>query len=201
MTAVEFWFEFASTYSYPAAMRVERVAAAAKVAVIWRPFLLGPVFGKQGLADSPFNVYEQKGRYMWRDMARICEADGLDFKKPTVFPQNGLKAARIALLGMDEGWGADFARAVYQANFVDGALISDDGVLADLLSTLKLDVTTTLERAYAQDNKDRLKAQTEGAWEKGLFGAPSFTVGDELFWGNDRMETAIAWAVSEAAKN
>jgi len=194
MVAVEFWFEFASTYSYPAAMRVERVAAAAKVQVIWRPFLLGPVFGKQGLTDSPFNVYEQKGRYMWRDLARICEADGLAFKKPNVFPQNGLKAARIALLGMEDGWGPDFARAVYQANFVEGALISDDDVIADLLSTLKLDVAATLERAYAQDNKDRLKAQTEGAWEKGLFGAPSFTVGDELFWGNDRMETAVAWA-------
>ena len=194
MAAVEFWFEFASTYSYPAAMRVEQVAAAAKVQVIWRPFLLGPVFGKQGLTDSPFNVYEQKGRYMWRDMARICEVDGLEFKKPTVFPQNGLKAARIALLGMDEGWGPDFARAVYQANFVEGALISDDGVIADLLSTLKLDVAATLERAYAQDNTARLKAQTESAWEKGLFGAPSFTVGDELFWGNDRMETAVAWA-------
>jgi 2-hydroxychromene-2-carboxylate isomerase len=200
MAKVEFWFEFASTYSYPAAMRVERVAAEANVQVIWQPFLLGPVFGKQGLTDSPFNVYEQKGRYMWRDMARICEVDGLEFKKPTVFPQNGLKAARIALLGMDEGWGPDFARAVYQANFVEGALISDDGVIADLLSTLKLDVAATLERAYAQDNKDRLKAQTDRAWEKGLFGAPSFTVGDELFWGNDRMETAIAWAASGSAK-
>lgn len=194
MAAVEFWFEFASTYSYPAAMRVERVAAAASLQVIWRPFLLGPVFGKQGLTDSPFNVYEQKGRYMWRDMARICEGDGLVFNKPSVFPQNGLKAARICLLGMDEGWGPAFARAVYQANFVEGALISDDGVIADLLSTLKLDVAAILERAYAQDNKDRLKAQTESAWEKGLFGAPSFTVGDELFWGNDRMETAVTWA-------
>lgn len=200
MAAIEFWFEFASTYSYPAAMRVERVAAEANVQVIWQPFLLGPVFGKQGLVDSPFNVYEQKGRYMWRDLARICDADGLDFKKPDVFPQNGLKAARIALLGMGEGWGPDFARAVYQANFVDGALISDDGVIADLLSTLKLDVGATLERAYSQDNKDRLKAQTDSAWEKGLFGAPSFTVGDELFWGNDRMETAIAWAASVSAK-
>lgn len=196
MAAVEFWFEFASTYSYPASMRVEKVAAASGVDVIWRPFLLGPVFGKQGLTDSPFNVFEQKGRYMWRDMARICEADGIEFKKPELFPQNGLKAARVALLGMDEGWGADFVRSVYRANFVDGLIISDDAVIAGLLGALGQDPGAVTEKAYAPDNKDRLKAQTDRAWDMGLFGAPSFTVGDELFWGNDRMETAIEWAAN-----
>lgn len=196
MASVEFWFEFASTYSYPASMRVEEVASAAGVEVIWRPFLLGPVFGKQGLTDSPFNVFEQKGRYMWRDMARICAADGIEFNKPELFPQNGLKAARVALLGMEEGWGPDFVRAVYRANFVDGLTISDDAVIARLLEGLGQDPGFVTTKAYAPENKDRLKAQTERAWDMGLFGAPSFTVGDELFWGNDRMEAAIEWAVS-----
>ncbi|MCE7998942.1 MAG: 2-hydroxychromene-2-carboxylate isomerase [Rhodobiaceae bacterium] len=196
MASVEFWFEFASTYSYPASMRVEDVASAAGVEVIWRPFLLGPVFGKQGLTDSPFNVFEQKGRYMWRDMARICAADGIEFNKPELFPQNGLKAARVALLGMEEGWGPDFVRAVYRANFVDGLIISDDAVIARLLGGLGQDPGIVTTKAYAPENKDRLKAQTERAWDLGLFGAPSFTVGDELFWGNDRMEAAIEWAVS-----
>ena len=103
---VEFWYEFASTYSYPAAMRVERAAAEAGVDLVWRPFLLGPIFGAQGWNDSPFNIYPAKGKYMWRDMARLCEAQGLTLKTPPVrFPQNGLKAARLALLGQDEGWG------------------------------------------------------------------------------------------------
>jgi len=196
MAAVEFWFEFASTYSYLAAMRVEKVAAASGVEVIWRPFLLGPVFGKQGLTDSPFNVFEQKGRYMWRDMARICAADGIDFNKPEMFPQNGLKAARVALLGMEEGWGPDFARAVYRANFVDGLIISDDAVIEKLLVRFDQDPAAVTQKAYAPENKDRLKAQTDRAWDMGIFGAPSFTVGDELFWGNDRMETAVTWAVN-----
>ncbi len=196
MSAVEFWFEFASTYSYPASMRVEKVASASGVEVLWRPFLLGPVFGKQGLADSPFNVFEQKGRYMWRDMARICEADGIEFNKPELFPQNGLKAARVALHGMAEGWGPDFVRAVYHANFVDGLIISDDAVIASLLDGLGQDPVAVTEKAYAPENKERLKVQTDRAWDIGLFGAPSFTVGDELFWGNDRMETAIEWAAS-----
>lgn len=196
MAAVEFWFEFASTYSYPASMRVERVAAAAGVDVIWRPFLLGPVFGKQGLTDSPFNVFEQKGRYMWRDLERLCKADGIDFKKPDLFPQNGLKAARVALLGMEEGWGPDFARSIYQANFVDGLIISDDAVIADRLVALGLDPRAVTEKAYAPENKERLKVQTDRAWDLGIFGAPSFTVGEELFWGNDRMENAMAWAAT-----
>ena len=196
MAAVEFWFEFASTYSYPAAMRVERVAAASGVELVWRPFLLGPLLGKQGLTDSPFNVFEQKGHYMWRDMARICEADGIDLKKPAIFPQNGLKAARVALLGMDEGWGPDFVRAVYQANFVEGRTISDVAVIENILEALWLDSGGTFEKAMSSENKERLKTQTDAAWDKGIFGAPSFTVGDELFWGNDRMETAFDWAVS-----
>ena len=196
MGVVEFWFEFASTYSYPASMRVEKVAAAAGVEVIWRPFLLGPLLGKQGLTDSPFNVFEQKGRYMWRDMARICEGDGIAFNKPSIFPQNGLKAARVALLGMEEGWGPDFVRAVYRANFVDGLVISDDAVIEKLLARFGQDPAAVTQKSYAPENKDRLKAQTDRAWYMGLFGAPSFTVGDELFWGNDRMETAIEWAAN-----
>ena len=72
--AIEFWFEFASTYSYPAAMRVEAVAAARSVEVVWRPFLLGPIFVRQGWDDSPFNLYPAKGSYMWRDLERSCAA-------------------------------------------------------------------------------------------------------------------------------
>src|ERR1041385_7871678 len=73
MPTVEFWYEFASTYSYPAAMRIARKAREADVTVRWRPFLLGPIFGAQGWNDSPFNIYPAKGRNMWRDLERICQ--------------------------------------------------------------------------------------------------------------------------------
>ena len=195
MAAVEFWFEFASTYSYPATMRVEKVAAAKGVELQWRPFLLGPVFGSQGLSDSPFNVFEQKGRYMWRDLERICEADGLAFTRNPIFPQNGLKAARLTLIGLAEGWGVDFIKAVYRANFVDGLTISDQAVLDALLEECGQDMARVANLAYAQDNKDRLRGNTERAMALGLFGAPSFTVEGELFWGNDRMENAFDWAL------
>jgi 2-hydroxychromene-2-carboxylate isomerase len=192
---IDFWYEFASTYSYPAAMRVEKVAKAADLAVRYRPFLLGPIFGAQGWKDSPFNIYPVKGRYMWRDMERICEAEGVALKLPPVrFPQNGLKAARIAMVGEAQGWIGAFTRAVYTANFAEQRDIADDATLALILSKLGVNPEATVEAANTQENKDRLKAQTEDAVARGLFGAPSFTVGDELFWGNDRLEQAVAWA-------
>ena len=76
MAGLEFWYEFASTYSYPAAMRIERMAADAGIGVRWRPFLLGPIFKQQWLNDSPFNANAAKCRYMWRDLTRICAAEG-----------------------------------------------------------------------------------------------------------------------------
>ena len=191
---VEFWYEFASTYSYPAAMCVEQTSKEAGVGLVWRPFLLGPIFGAQGWNDSPFNIYPAKGTYMWRDMARICEAQGLTLKEPVRFPQNGLKAARLALLGQDETWGPEFTRRVYLANFAGQKDISDEAVLTGILSSLGLDAGGLLARSNEQANKDRLKTQTEEAIAKGIFGAPSFVAGGELFWGNDRLDAALAWA-------
>lgn len=191
---VEFWYEFASTYSYPAAMRVEQTAKEAGVGLVWRPFLLGPIFGSQGWSDSPFNIYPAKGKYMWRDMARLCAADGLALKEPVRFPQNGLKAARLALLGQDENWGAAFTRRVYLANFSEQKDISDEAVLSDILSSLGLEAAALLARSNEPANKERLKAQTEEAVARGIFGAPSFLAGGELFWGNDRLEAALQWA-------
>lgn len=195
MAVVEFWFEFASTYSYPAAMRVARLAEAAGVALRWRPFLLGPIFGAQGWNDSPFNIYPVKGKYMWRDLERICARENLPLKLPPVrFPQNGLKAARLALAGEKDGWTPDFVRAVYSANFAQQKGIADDATLADILRGIGRDPEAASAAANTAENKAALKAQTEEAIAQGIFGAPSFTVGDELFWGNDRLEDAIAWA-------
>jgi 2-hydroxychromene-2-carboxylate isomerase len=195
MAEIEFWYEFASTYSYPAAMRVERLAADAGVALRWRPFLLGPILKQQGLNDSPFNIFAVKGRYMWRDLERVCAAEGVPLALPPVrFPQNGLKAARLALIGESEGWTPAFTRAAFAANFAEQMDISDDATLRTILLALGVDADAAMAAANTQENKDALKRQTEEAAARGLFGAPSFTVGDELFWGNDRLEAALAWA-------
>ncbi|MGB2931017.1 MAG: 2-hydroxychromene-2-carboxylate isomerase [Methyloceanibacter sp.] len=192
---IEFWYEFASTYSYPAAMRVETLAKEAGVELRWRPFLLGPIFKAFGWDDSPFNIFAAKGKHMWRDLERVCAADGLPLKlPPAAFPQNGLKAARLALVGESEGWIPGFTRAVFLANYAEEKDISDDDTLAEILLTLGVDAKSACEAANAPANKEALKAQTEEAMARGLFGAPSYTVGDELFWGNDRLEAALEWA-------
>ena len=191
---VEFWFEFASTYSYLSVMRIERAAEAAGVDIEWKPFLLGPVFLALGWNDSPFNIYPPKGRYMWRDLERLAEKEGLPFLRPSRFPRNGLLAARVALIGAHEGWVAPFARAVMTANFAEDREIGEEAVIGEILGTLGLPAAEVITRAQADANKLALRCQTERAAELGLFGAPSFRVGEELFWGNDRLEDALAWA-------
>ena len=195
LPTIDFWHDFSSSYSYPAAMRIEAAAAAAGVTVRWRPFLLGPIFKALGWEDSPFNLQPVKGRYMWRDLARTATALGLPFRRPEPFPQRSVLAARVALIGHGEGWGVDFSRRLYLAEFGDGDDIGDPRVVADVLAGLGRDGSVTVARAESDANKTRLRAETAEAERLGVFGAPTFVTGDgELFWGNDRLDQALQWA-------
>ena len=194
MAVAEFWYEFASTYSYPAAMRVETLAAARGVRIAWRPFLLGPIFAAQGWRDSPFNLYPAKGRYMWRDLERICEAIGLPLKRPEPFPQNSLLAARVAL-ALEAAERAAFSREVYAAEFGEGRPIADRSTLTAALLKVGADPEATLIRAESNAIKALLKAETARAAALGVIGAPCLTTADgEAFWGNDRLEQGLDWA-------
>jgi 2-hydroxychromene-2-carboxylate isomerase len=192
---LDFWFEFASTYSYPAAMRIAPLADAGGVTVRWRPFLLGPIFKAQGWHNSPFNLYPAKGRYMWRDLERICGAVDLPFVQPSPFPQNALLAARVAMAGLAQDWGEDFCRALYRAEFGEGRNIGEPTTISAVLQTLGVDAAAVMQQTQTDAIKGALRAQTEEAQRLGIFGAPSFVTADgELFWGNDRLETALTWA-------
>ena len=194
-----FWYEFASTYSWLAAERIEALAAAAGVEVRWRPFLLGPIFVAQGWQSSPFNVYAAKGANMWRDIERQCEL--MDLPPPTrpePFPQNSLLAARVAVTLRDAARPV-FSRAVYRAEFTKAQPIADRGVIGEVLRGCGLDAEATFAAAETAENKAALRAATEEAAAHGIYGAPSFvTPSGELFWGNDRLEQALAWAKREA---
>ncbi len=191
---VEFWFEFASPYSYLSAMRLPSVAATAGVEVRWRPFLLGPIFAAQGWSTSPFNLYPAKGRYMWRDMARRAARLGLGLCQPEPFPQNGLLAARVAQVALGRPDGDAFCRAVFLAEFARGQDISDAGVIADCAAEAGLP-EDVIDAAQSEANKQAMRRATEEAERRGIFGAPSFFVGDELFWGDDRLQEALDWAL------
>lgn len=195
MGKLDFWYEFASTYSYLTAMRVETVAAEAGIDVRWRPFLLGPIFQAHGMDDSPFNIYPVKGAYMWRDMARQAARLGVPFRLPASFPQNGLLAARVAISGGDADWVRAFSKGIYQAEFVDCLSISDVVVISNVLQKCGQDADAVLAKASSDQVKAKLRAGTDEAAALGIFGAPSFTTNDgELFWGNDRLEQALEWA-------
>ena len=199
MIGVDFWYEFASSYSYPAAMRIENVARERGVGVNWRPFLVAPIFIAQGWRDSPFNIYAAKGRYMWRDMERICARLGLPLHRPMPFPQNSLLAARAALALAPDKRPA-FSRAVYAAEFGEGRQIGERGDIAALVESIGEDSERVLERALSPENKDALKSESARAAELGLPGAPCVVTADgEVFWGNDRVEEALDWARGRAA--
>ena len=191
--ALSFWFDFASTYSYPAAMQIEQLAQELGVPLSWNAFLLSRIFRAQGWSDSPFNLYPVKGHYMWRDLERICEAQQLPFRRPSQFPRNGLLAARIACRFSGAAWIPAFVRAVYHANFAEDQDIADRSVIAACLRSVNQDAETILEAAASAETKTMLREQTERAVDLGIFGAPSFIADEELFWGNDRLEEALSW--------
>ena len=190
---VEFWFDFASTYSYVAAMRVEEACRAAGVSLEYKPFLLGPIFTEQlAIKDSPFNVWPVRGAYMWRDLERLCEKYALPWRKPTVFPRNSVLAARVACCaGAAIG---PLTRAIYRANFAEDRDIADPAVIEALVDGIGGDGAQALQLAGTPEVKAQLRANTSQAQRLGIFGAPDFVVEGELFFGQDRLDDALAWA-------
>jgi 2-hydroxychromene-2-carboxylate isomerase len=194
MARLEFWCEVASPYTYLAAMRIDELAGAAGVEVRWQPFSLGPIFAAAGWSTSPFEIYPAKGRYMWRDVEREAAALGLAMRRSSQFPRNSVLAARVALLGVERGWGPRFVRAALAANFAGDRDIAAPAVIDDLLAGLGLDGPALRAEAEGPAHRPALRAATERAVALGIFGAPMFLVGDEMFWGNDRLERALAYA-------
>jgi 2-hydroxychromene-2-carboxylate isomerase len=197
---IEFWFDFGSNYSYLSVMRIEALALARDVRIHWRPFLLGPVFRDLGFNNSPFVLQKEKGAYVWKDMERQCRKYGIAFVRPTTFPRVALLALRVALLGADRQWIAAYCRKIMQLNFADDRDISSAEVVSEALDELGLAAQQIIADAQSDANKLRLREQTGMAAARGIFGAPTFFVGDEMFWGNDRLDDALEYCDSIAPR-
>jgi len=193
---IEFWFDFGSNYSYLSAMRIEAEAAARGVRVLWRPFLLGPIFRALGYDNSPFVLQKEKGTYVWKDMERQCRKYGLAWTRPSAFPRAALLALRVASLGAQREWIAAYCREIMQQNFVHDRDIGSVEVVSEALAKLGLPAQQIIADAQSDANKLRLREQTEAAAAKGIFGAPTFFVGNEMFWGNDRLDDALDFCYS-----
>jgi 2-hydroxychromene-2-carboxylate isomerase len=198
MNTIEFWFDFGSNYSYLSMMRIRRLAADAGVRVRLKPFMLGPIFKTLGWDTSPFVLQTMKGNYVWRDMQRQCAKYGLRWQRPSVFPRNALLAARVALLGEGTAWESEFCEQVMLANFAEDREIGDEAVIAGILAGLGADSEPIIAAAGTETCKAELRARTAAAQARGIFGAPMFFVGDEMFWGDDRLGDALACAVGLA---
>ncbi len=196
---IEFWFDLASPYSYLSAMRIDDLAERARIGIRWRPFLLGAIFKSFGWDNSPFVLQKEKGAYMWQDMARQCRKQNTPWTRPSTFPRHSVLAARVALCGADKPWIGAFCREVMLRNFAHDQDIATEADVSEILNALALPTATILAAAQSDENKSRLREQTDRAKSLGIFGAPTFFVRGEMYWGNDRLDDAIACARGSAS--
>lgn len=191
---IEIWFDFASNYSYLSVSRIGELARSANVEVRWNPFLLGPIFQSFGWQNSPFVLQKEKGNYVWQDMIRECRKYGIPWQRPSDFPRNSVLAARIALHGAQQPWIEEFCKQAMLRNFAEDLDIATEESMAAVLCGMNLDADAIISAAQSNENKLLLRQRTDQAKARGIFGAPTFIVGEEMFWGNDRLDDALALA-------
>lgn len=189
---IEFWFTCGSTYTYLATERVRRaVADGAEIQL--RCLFLGRIFNEDG--RWPFPDEAAKTRYMWRDIERRAPALGLSPVLPAPYPAPQTERAnRVAHVAIERGKGLPFLSASYVAWFEKGMMPGEDAHLEAALTAVGLDVAEVLSAADAPEVEAAVAANTAEARERGIFGVPTFVVGEEMFWGDDRFEDALSWA-------
>lgn len=187
MPTIEFFFDIGSPYSYLAATQIEGLGARSGATVLWRPFLLGGVFKSVG--NTPPAALAPKASWMLDDLPRWAEQYGVGFALSRHFPINSLLPMRAltAAADLDPERLPPFATALYADYWVDDIDVSTPEAVEAAASRVGLDATRLLERAADEEVKARLRQVSEEAVARGAFGAPTFFVGEAMFWGNDRM--------------
>lgn len=198
MGRLTFWFEYGSTYTYLSVARITTLAAARGVQIEWRPFLLAPILKDYGRTQGPFEGYPAKSNYMWRDLERRAAHHGLPYRKPSVYPPNTLLTARIGTLAATQGWCEAFTREVFRQHWTEDVAIGSDDNLRRALVAVGRNPDEVIVAAQSESTKQMLRAVTSAAEALGIFGSPTFVIGDELFWGDDRLEDALDFALAPA---
>ena len=191
--SLDFYFDFSSPYGYLASERIDGIAAKHGRSVTWRPMLLGAVFQKIG--GSPLVNQPMKGPYSQHDMLRSARLHGIVFNVPDNFPVNSIAACRAYywLAGSDAATAHNFARALYRGYFVENRDLSQPEIVVEAAQALGVDSDALVAAVQDQAIKDRLRAENDAAIERGVFGSPTVFVGDEMFWGHDRLEIIDRW--------
>jgi 2-hydroxychromene-2-carboxylate isomerase len=202
MRSVDFYFDFSSTNSYFAAFLLPEICARNDARVNWMPTHFAALF--RGTGFDVMAMTPRKARYLWRDHARYAELTGLPFKRPRRFPVKTASALRAVLaagnatLPDDGGASREQAQravtqAIMRAYWERDEDIGDRDVLASIASSAGFDGAELMQIADAKPARDALAALTETAIARGVFGAPTFFVGNEMFWGKDRLDFVERW--------
>lgn len=188
MKELSFFFDFSSPFSYLAATQIEAVAARHAARVRYKPFLLGALFKSVGTPDVPLlQMSPPKQRHTAADLARWADYWGVPFRFPSRFPMNTIKPLRMVLQLDDDATRARLVPPLYRGYWVDDRDLSDDATLTELASAAGFDGPALVRGTQDAAVKAQLKAATDEAVAAGVFGAPTFVVGDQLFWGQDRL--------------
>ena len=183
---IEFYFDFGSPTAYLAFTQLQLIAERQKANLIYCPILLGGVFKATG--NNPPASVPAKGKYMMVDLQRYADKYKVPYKRNPYFPINTLSLMRGAVSYQEEGDFLKYVNVIFQNMWIDPKNLNDEEVLKKVLIDNNFDINDFMKRISDQNIKNKLISNTENAVKKGAFGAPTIFVGDEMFFGQDRME-------------
>lgn len=189
---LDFWFSIGSTYTFLTVQRIDRVTSRNGIEVRWRPFNIRTI--TREMNNSPFVGKPIKAAYMWRDIKRRAEMYGLNANVPVPYPIAEFEIANhVAVVGMNEGWGPNYVKETYRRWMINAEQPGSEPNLSSSLASVGQDPTRVLAMARTADIAANLAKATDEVRQLGIFGSPSFSVGNEIFWGDDRLEDAVSW--------
>ena len=194
MSSIDFYFSIGSTYTYLTITRILDVEKKHDVKFNWKPFSVRAIMKEMNNIPFPKEKVN-KVNYMWRDIESRAKGYGFFAKTPVPYPLTQFDLAnKLAILGLEEGWGIDYVRLTYKRWFQEGKEPAVDPNISEICNELKIDKNKVIEKANSDKIEKEYLANTESARKNKIFGSPSFIVGNEIFWGDDRMEDAITWS-------
>jgi 2-hydroxychromene-2-carboxylate isomerase len=189
---IELWFSIGSTYTYLSVMRLADVSAAAGLRFVFRPFSVRAIMREMN--NIPFANKPVKAAYMWRDIARRATRYGLRPALPAPYPLKEFdRANRVAIVANEQGWCETYLRSTYRRWFEDGDEAGSEPNLSGSITDAGQEPSRVLRLADSGETDVAYLAATDEARRLGIFGSPTFVVDGELFWGDDRLEDALAW--------